>query len=112
MNVTQAAAAGFMFDNWSGDCSGTGACTVTMNSDKNVTANYSRSQFVLTAVAAPGAGGTVTGGGTHPIGTVVNVTQAAAAGFTFETWSRDCSGTGACTVTMDADKNVIAIFLP
>ena len=110
VNVTQVANAGFMFDNWSRACSGTGACTVTMDASKAVTANFSRSEFTLTATPAPGAGGTVTGGGTYPIGTVVNVTQAANAGFTFDNWSEDCSGTGPCTVTMDADKNVEANY--
>jgi uncharacterized repeat protein (TIGR02543 family) len=83
-----------------------------MDASKAVTANFSRSGFILTIDIFPPAGGTVTGGGTHPIGTVVNVTQAAAGGFTFSNWTGACFSTGTCDVTMDGDKNVRAIFLP
>jgi hypothetical protein len=41
--------------------------------------------------------------------TSVTLTATADAGSTFSSWSGDCSGT-ACTVTMDADKSVTAIF--
>jgi uncharacterized repeat protein (TIGR02543 family) len=30
----------YTFSGWGGACSGTGSCTVTMNANKNVTANY------------------------------------------------------------------------
>lgn len=108
--VTQVANAGFTFDNWSRDCSGTGACNVTMDSDKTVSANYSGTLFTLTATPVPGAGGTVTGGGTYAMGAVAIVTQVANAGYTFDNWSGDCSGAGPCRVTMDADKNVEANY--
>jgi len=32
---------GYIFSGWSGDCSGTGVCSVTMNSGKSVTATFS-----------------------------------------------------------------------
>lgn len=41
VTLTPAAGSGADFSNWSGDCSGSGTCQVTMNSDKNVTANFS-----------------------------------------------------------------------
>jgi uncharacterized repeat protein (TIGR02543 family) len=34
--------AGFAFDNWSGACTGTGPCNVTMDDDKTVTAHFSQ----------------------------------------------------------------------
>jgi len=40
----------------------------------------------------------------------VDLTAEAAAGWTFVGWSGDCSGTGVCTVTMDAAKSVTATF--
>ncbi len=40
VNVTAAANAGYVFDHWSGGCSGSGTCQVTMNTDKTVTANF------------------------------------------------------------------------
>ena len=33
---------GYKFTGWSGDCTGTGQCTITMDSPKNVTANFSK----------------------------------------------------------------------
>ena len=40
IEVTAASNPGFVFDHWSGDCEGSGACTVTMNSAKSVTAIF------------------------------------------------------------------------
>ena len=38
--VTATPAAGYGFSSWSGACSGAGACQVTMDADKTVTANF------------------------------------------------------------------------
>ena len=43
-------------------------------------------------------------------GTVVTLTETAAAGSTFAGWSGACSGTGTCRVTMSAAKAVTATF--
>ena len=43
-------------------------------------------------------------------GTVVSLTATAAAGSVFGGWSEACSGTGTCTLTMDAPKKVVATF--
>ncbi len=43
-------------------------------------------------------------------GTVVTLTAAADGNSTFGGWSGDCSGTGACQVTMNAARQVMAIF--
>ena len=64
----------------------------------------------MNVVAAPTAGGTVTGGGSYASGTTVPVTAIPNAGYMFNGWSGACLGTGACTVTMDADKTVTASF--
>ena len=109
-SVTHVANAGFTFDDWSGDCTGTGPCNVTMDADKDVIANFSPTGFTLTTNALPAAGGAVAGGGTYPVGAVASVTRVANAGFTFDDWSGACTGTGLCNVTMDADKAVIANF--
>ena len=41
VTVTAAPAAGYAFNNWSGSCSGSGACQVTMDAAKSVTAHFS-----------------------------------------------------------------------
>ena len=40
VTLTATAAAGSVFTGWSGNCTGTGSCAVTMNSEMNVTANF------------------------------------------------------------------------
>jgi len=42
VTLTAAAASGSRFAGWSGDCSGTGACALTMSADHNVTATFAR----------------------------------------------------------------------
>jgi uncharacterized repeat protein (TIGR02543 family) len=67
-------------------------------------------KFMLTTMTAGNGQGTVTGAGKYPSGTVVTVGQSPAAGSTFVGWSGACTGTGACVVTMDANKTVTATF--
>jgi len=43
-------------------------------------------------------------------GTSIVLTATPASGFTFGGWSGACSGTGACTLTLEAAANVTAIF--
>ena len=109
VTVNAVPAAGYGFANWSGDCSGTGTCSVTMNADKSVTANFEKA-FTLTATPVPSAGGTVTGGGVYVSGADVTVSATTNSGYTFARWSGDCSGTGTCSLTMNADKTVTAHF--
>jgi hypothetical protein len=40
VNVTATPASGYVFNHWSGACSGSGACQVTMESDQSVTAHF------------------------------------------------------------------------
>ena len=48
VTVFQSPAAGFTFTNWTGACSGTSACFVTMNAPATVTANFNRPTFLVT----------------------------------------------------------------
>jgi uncharacterized repeat protein (TIGR02543 family) len=124
VTLTPTASAGSTFTGWSGDCSGTGACTVTMDQARSVTATFTLQPLpthTLT-VAKNGTGsGTVTSspagincGATcsqaYTQGTVVTLTPTAATGSTFAGWSGACSGTGACTVTMSEARSVTATF--
>ena len=111
VTVTAAPAEGYGFSGWSGACSGTDACVVIMDGDKNVTANFF-TRFKLTAMAEPSSGGTVSPEGTtsYDTGIQVTVTVTPASGYNFSGWSGDCSGSGSCVVTMDGDKSVTAKF--
>lgn len=112
-----------VFLGWSGACSGSGTCRVTMNGAKNVTATFvPKSQAVVLNVLKAGTGtGTVTSspagincGSTcstnFAAGTQVTLMAQVSASNTFVGWSGACSGAGSCTVTADAAKSVTATF--
>ena len=119
VTLTPTAAVGWRFAGWSGACSGTGACVVTMTQDASVTATFARETFRLT-VAVTGTG-TVTSSpaviscpGTCaadvPSGTVVTLSATPGSSATFVGWSGACSGTGGCAVTLSAARTVSAEF--
>lgn len=62
ITLTAMAAAGSAFAGWSGACSGTGSCTLTMNAQKSVTAN-----FTLILPAGGGTPGTGSTGANSPL---------------------------------------------
>lgn len=118
-------ATGSTFAGWSGSCTGTGTCSVTMSAAKSVTATFTTTQttYVLTVAKIGTGAGTVTSSpvgiscGTdcsesYSPGTVVTLTATPASGSTFAGWSGNCTGTSACSVTMSAAKNVTATFNP
>lgn len=132
VTLTPAAESGSAFDHWSGACSGSGPCQVTMDADRSVTATFTSDVRTLTVQAtskltAATDGGTVTSDsglincrestGTctdqFPYGAVVTLTGTADAGWAFWGWGGGtCSGFAiTCQVTMDADRSVTADFI-
>jgi len=117
-------AAGQQFSGWSGACTGTGACTVSMSQARNVGASFTAlppTQFTLgVSVSGAGAVSSSPAGiscGTdcaeaYAAGTSVTLTATPAAGQQFSGWSGACAGTGACTVSMGQARSVGAAFAP
>lgn len=115
------ASAGSVFSGWSGACSGTGACTVSMALPRSVTATFTATRQTL-SVTKPGDGtGTVTSSpagiscgptcsASMVAGAAVRLTAAAAKGSKFTGWTGACAGTGTCTVAMNAAVSVGAKF--
>ena len=104
----------YEFVSWSGDASGTEPeVTVTMDSDKSVTANFRLVQYALATSVSPTEGGSVSPmGGIYNVGSTVTLTAAPAVDYEFVSWSGDASGTEPeVTVTMDSDKSVTANFV-
>lgn len=122
VTLTATPAAGFKFSGWSGACTGTGNCAVTMTAARNVTATFTvLPSYVLTVTRAGGGSGTVTSNPagincgsdcseTYTENTVVTLTATANSGSVFAGWNGACTGGGACVVTMTAAKSVIATF--
>ena len=107
--------AGYQFDGWSGDTTGnTNPLTITMDTDKTVTALFSKIQHTLTTNATNGSisrNPDTPTSGTYDIGTDVILTASPDAGYQFDGWSGDATGnTNPLTITMDADKTITAIF--
>lgn len=113
-----------LFAGWGGACSGAGACTVTMDQARSVTATFTLQSYALTvATAGNGASfGSVTSSPTgiscgsscsdsYAAGTVVTLTASAATGAVFTGWSGGgCTGSGTCAVTVEAATSVTATF--
>ncbi len=109
------------FTGWSGACSGTGTCLVTMNASKSAIATFALNQFTLSVTNGGNGSGSVT---SNPSGincgstcsaqfnanTMITLTATAGGGSSFAGWGGACSGTGTCQVTMDAAKSVTATF--
>lgn len=120
VTLTASPSSGYAFTGWSGACTGSGSCALSMDANKSVSATFT--QLTYTLGVTVNGGGSVTsdvGGINCPAtfcsanlnsGTTVTLTAAATAGFTFGGWTGDCSGTGTCVVTMSAAKNVTATF--
>jgi hypothetical protein len=122
VTLSAVAAGDSTFTGWSGGCTGTGTCQVTMNAAVMVTATFTLQKHTLQVVFAGTGSGTVT---SSPAGiscstgcsaaydahTQVTLTAAAASNSRFTGWSGGgCSGTGTCVVTMDSNVQVTASF--
>ncbi len=98
----------YEFTGFSGDCTGT-ACTLTMDSNKSVTANFRQKIYSINITAN---NGTVTKNPdktSYNCGDTVTITANPNNCYEFTGFSGDCSGT-ACTLAMYSDKSVNANF--
>ena len=130
VTLVPVAETGSEFVKWSGDCTGTGSCKVTMNANKSVTATFDEEEpptpeFTLGITKAGAGAGTVkckVGGepaepcaAKYPEGTELELVATANAGSEFAGFS---SGTGSaascstspCSFTLEANSAVTATF--
>jgi len=130
VTLTAAPLDGYKFTGWSGACTGSDTtCTVTMSLNRTVIAKFAAlKKYTLKVIKAKG--GSVAGsdeeeravincGGsetscskTYYEGSVGTVTLTATpdAGYKFLGWSKPCSGTGTCTVTVSSSKTITPRF--
>jgi hypothetical protein len=126
VTLTALPATGSVFSGWSGACTGTGSCVVTMSAARSVAATFvptPPAAFTLTVTKSGAGSGTVTSSppgidcGTacafdFANGQALTLTATASPGSVFSGWSGACTGTGTCAVTMDAARSVTATFNP
>ena len=121
VTLSQAATAGSTFTGWSGACTGTGACQVTMSAAKSVTATFTpESTHPHRNQGGHGHGHRHLLARRHQLWRrLLRALQlryrrhsqpGRDAGSTFTGWSGACTGTGACQVTMSAAQSVTATF--
>ena len=102
---------GWSFSAWTGACMGSGACVVTMDGNKSVSATFLQNAYTLsTSVVGQGTIAKDPDAATYLYGTEVTLTPTPAAGWSFSEWGGACTGSGVCVVTMDANKTVTANF--
>jgi hypothetical protein len=120
VTLTATPAAGSGFIGWTGACSGTGACVVSMTQARSVTANFIL-RWDLQVMKTGSGTGTVTSSpsgincgaactATYDDGALVTLTATPQGASTFSGWSGACTGTGTCVVTMTQALSVTATF--
>jgi hypothetical protein len=130
VTLTATPAAGYSWGGWGGSgpsvgCNGPPTCSFSIAGGQSITANFVPITYTLTVnviqftgtgshvtsstggIDCYDAGGTCTA--TFNAGTAVSLT-AIGAGSGFVGWGGNCSGTGGCSLTMNANKTVSASF--
>jgi subtilisin family serine protease len=120
VQLTATPTQGSLFAGWSGACSGTGTCALTVSEARNVQARFERMRRLTVSIQGQGKGSVKsTPGGIDcgskceadfAGGTKVTLTASAAKGSRFREWSGACSGDGGCTVQLQNATSVAASF--
>ena len=113
VSIEAAANTGYTFTGWTGDLSGTtNPTTITLNGDKSVGATFTQNTYTLTVISDHGGVTKAPDQSTYAHGTEVLLTMGTVdPGWTFTAWSGGgCTGTAPCTVTVNANTSVTAIF--
>lgn len=119
VTLTAVASGGFEFGGWSGACSGSGTCTINTRLNHAVVASFERRDYALT-VTTSGPGRVSSSPAGIDCGLNCSVSLAAGSSLTlspspdpgayFLGWTGGCLGTGGCTVALNADTSVGALF--
>jgi uncharacterized repeat protein (TIGR02543 family) len=111
---------GWQFTGWSGACTGTGDCNITITADINVIANFSEIQTVTLTITVIGSG-TVLGESiacrdecVYEVerDSIIDLMALADIEWSFEGWGGVCSGVEKCDLSMSSSRSVTATFRP
>ncbi|MGD0626655.1 MAG: hypothetical protein ABSB32_18340 [Thermodesulfobacteriota bacterium] len=119
VQISATANQSYYFSGWSGDVQGTtNPLTITMNSDKTITANFTQTptQYTLATSISPANAGTVSpSSGNYDPNTNVNLTATANSGYTFSSWSGlasgDTSSGNTARIYMNNNRSITANFV-
>jgi len=104
----------YEFSGWAGAASGnTNPLTVTMNSDKQIVAQFTKIQYPVQVASNIPNGGTVSpGSGTYEAGTTITINATPANGYRFLNWGTDATGnTNPLNMVINAKKVITANFI-
>ena len=116
VEITAIPAAGYKFEGWTGDVAdpNSATTTVTINDDKQVTANFIAVDYYQLTIEVEGSGIAEPASGTHnyPEGQTVSISAIPADGWHFSGWTGDVANPASATTTvsMNADKTVKVSF--
>jgi hypothetical protein len=114
--VTATPASGFTFVNWTENGAEVSTSThyqFTLTAKRNLVAHFTDQTFTIAIAASPVAGGSVSGGGTFPLGSSRTVTAVPTLGWRFINWTEDnvtVSASASYQFTLTADRNLVANF--
>jgi hypothetical protein len=120
VKLSAAPANNYFFDGWTGACSGTALCTVSMTGTEKVSATFDPGEVLTVSITGTGAGTvTSTPSGiscpticsfTFPPNTPVTLSETPGSNDTFSSWAGACTGSANCSVTLDASMSITANF--
>jgi hypothetical protein len=124
VSLTAQPATGFRFLGWGGACTGAGACNVSLDQARTVSAGFEQipieQNFTLTvAVSGDGSVASQPAGincgadcsEVYAANTQVTLTATPGANQSFAGWSGACSGASSCVITMNQASSVSASFV-
>lgn len=114
VTLTATPFSGYQFSGWSGDASGTtNPLTITVTSNKNITANFIPRVYYTVAVQISGNGSVTKSPeqANYSAGSTVTLTATPATGYQFDGWTGDASGTiNPLSISVNSNKNITASF--
>ncbi len=111
VRLTAIPATGWSFDHWTGDLSGaTNPAILTLNGSKTVGVVFVKNSVTLAVNVVGNGAVTQTPNAPYAYGDVVQLTPVPAEGWEFSGWSGACSGSGACSITLNGSQEVTATF--
>jgi Divergent InlB B-repeat domain/Carboxypeptidase regulatory-like domain/Bacterial Ig domain/Phosphodiester glycosidase/Glucodextranase, domain B/Bacterial Ig-like domain (group 2) len=111
VTLTPTPAAGSSFAGWGGACSGTGVCTVVVDSAKAVSANFTDTVKPIVSITSPNNNATLTNSNLTVTGTATDNTGVTSLEYSLNGAARQTLAPGfGFTVTLVAGSNTIAVF--